>query len=53
MTGGKPLFDWLRKRRRERVLRDSAIPDALWDEACATLPFLDRYAPLIADLARS
>jgi hypothetical protein len=37
------LFDWLRKRRRERVLRDSAIPDALWDEACATLPFVASF----------
>jgi hypothetical protein len=34
------VFGWLRKRRRERVLRDSAIPDALWQEACGTLPFL-------------
>ena len=44
------MFDWFRRRRRERVLRDAAIPQELWDEARAALPFL---APFDADeLAR-
>ncbi|MBK6337135.1 MAG: zinc-dependent peptidase [Betaproteobacteria bacterium] len=37
------MFGLLRKWRRERVLKGAAIPDALWHEACATLPFLDLY----------
>lgn len=37
------MFDALRRMRRRRVLRRSALPDALWDEAIAALPFLVRY----------
>ncbi|MGH8802174.1 MAG: zinc-dependent peptidase [Casimicrobiaceae bacterium] len=38
------MFETLRRLRRRRVLKRSAIPDELWDEACASLPFLARYA---------
>jgi Mlc titration factor MtfA (ptsG expression regulator) len=34
------LFDWLIRWRRSRVLERSALPDALWSEAFAALPFL-------------
>jgi hypothetical protein len=34
------MFDALRRWRRERVLKRAAIPDALWREAVAALPFL-------------
>jgi hypothetical protein len=34
------VFEALRNWRRRRVLAASAIPDALWREALATLPFL-------------
>ncbi len=44
------MFDTIRNWRRERILRSSAIPDDLWLEATATLPFLRRYGA--ADLAR-
>src|SRR6185436_6003472 len=37
------MFDALRRWRQQRVLQTAAIPDALWDEACASLPFLDLY----------
>jgi Mlc titration factor MtfA (ptsG expression regulator) len=37
------VFDVFRRWRRERVLKRAALPDALWREACATLPFLARY----------
>jgi hypothetical protein len=30
----------LRKWRQQRVLRSSAIPDALWREALESLPFV-------------
>jgi Mlc titration factor MtfA (ptsG expression regulator) len=40
------LGDW----RRRRVLARSAIPDSLWREAVATLPFLARYSE--AELGR-
>jgi len=39
------MFDAIRKWRRGRVLRSAAIPDPLWDEALAALPFLDLYIP--------
>jgi len=34
------MFDTIRKWRRQRVLRNAAIPDALWREALEELPFL-------------
>ena len=37
------MFDAIRNWRRTRVLKSAAIPDPLWDEALASLPFLDRY----------
>jgi hypothetical protein len=37
------MFEAIRKWRRERVLKRAAIPDALWHEALAALPFLDPY----------
>jgi Mlc titration factor MtfA (ptsG expression regulator) len=37
------MFDALRNWRRRRVLARSALPDALWNEAVAALPFLARY----------
>src|SRR5438270_898902 len=33
----------LKRWRRDRALRKSAIPDALWQEALARLPFLAIY----------
>jgi len=33
----------LRRWRERRVLRSAALPDALWGEACAALPFLAMY----------
>ncbi|HSC23432.1 MAG TPA: M90 family metallopeptidase [Casimicrobiaceae bacterium] len=33
----------LRRWRERRVLRTAALPDALWGEACAALPFLSMY----------
>jgi Mlc titration factor MtfA (ptsG expression regulator) len=44
------MFQALRNWRRERVLRRAAIPDSLWREAVAALPFLDTYGE--AELAR-
>ena len=44
------MFDALRRYRQKRVLRTAALPDALWRDACAALPFLEMYAS--ADLAR-
>jgi MtfA peptidase len=44
------VFDALRRYRRKRILRTSALPDALWRDACASLPFLALYAP--GELAR-
>ena len=37
------MFDTIRRWRRERVLRNAAIPDALWREALEALPFLAIY----------
>ncbi len=37
------MFESLRRYRRNRVLRKSALPDALWDDACDALPFLAVY----------
>jgi Mlc titration factor MtfA (ptsG expression regulator) len=35
----------LRRYRRKRILRTSALPDTLWRDACASLPFLAIYTP--------
>ena len=37
------MFDALRRYRQKQVLRTSALPDALWRDACAALPFLAQY----------
>jgi Mlc titration factor MtfA (ptsG expression regulator) len=37
------VFEVFRRWRRARVLKGAAIPDPLWSEACATLPFLAPY----------
>ncbi|MET0732649.1 MAG: M90 family metallopeptidase [Casimicrobiaceae bacterium] len=37
------MFDTIRKWRTQRVLRTAALPDALWHEAVAALPFLAIY----------
>lgn len=37
------MFNALRKWRRERVLRNAAIPEPLWREALEALPFLAIY----------
>ena len=37
------MLDALKRWRRRRVLERAALPDALWDEAVASLPFLSRY----------
>ncbi len=37
------MFDALRRFRQRRVLRGSALPDPLWEDACAALPFLAPY----------
>jgi Mlc titration factor MtfA (ptsG expression regulator) len=37
------MFEALRNWRRARVLRGAALPDALWREALAALPFLGLY----------
>jgi MtfA peptidase len=44
------VFDALRKWRERRVLRTSAIPDALWRDAIDAQPFLAIYA--VDELAR-
>ena len=44
------MFETIRRWRRERVLRTAALPDALWREAQAALPFLARYTD--AELGR-
>jgi len=44
------MFDALSRWRQRRVLSRAAIPDALWREAVALLPFLAIYAD--EDLAR-
>lgn len=38
------MFEALRRMRRRRVLKRAAIPDDLWEGACASLPFLARYS---------
>ena len=37
------MFDALSRWRRRRILSRAAIPDALWREALARLPFLALY----------
>ena len=37
------MFEALRQWRRKRVLKSSAIPDTLWNEAVRRLPFLAIY----------
>lgn len=37
------MFEGLRQWRRRRVLKSSAIPDALWNDAVRRLPFLAIY----------
>jgi Mlc titration factor MtfA (ptsG expression regulator) len=44
------VFDAIRKWRTQRVLRTAALPDALWQDAVAALPFLELYDD--AELAR-
>ena len=39
------MFGALRKWREQRVLQRAALPDALWSEAVAALPFLAIYTP--------
>ena len=38
------MLQSLRRWRERRVLASTAIPDALWDEALASLPFLARHS---------
>jgi MtfA peptidase len=38
------MFDALRRYREKRVLRTAALPDSLWRDARAALPFLSNYA---------
>jgi Mlc titration factor MtfA (ptsG expression regulator) len=38
------MFEALRRYRRKRILRNSALPDALWREAIGALPFLATYS---------
>jgi Mlc titration factor MtfA (ptsG expression regulator) len=44
------MWPALRRWREARILRSAALPDALWQQALDTLPFLARYTP--AELAR-
>ena len=37
------MFAALRRYRRKRILRNAALPDALWRDACDALPFLAAY----------
>jgi MtfA peptidase len=37
------MFDALRRYRRNRILRKARLPDDLWNDACAALPFLAVY----------
>ncbi|GBH28522.1 M90 family metallopeptidase [Burkholderia vietnamiensis] len=39
------LTRWFDDRRRDRALRSHPIPDALWDDTVARLPFLGALAP--------
>ena len=38
------MFEALRRYRQKRILRSAALPDALWRQACAALPFLASYS---------
>jgi Mlc titration factor MtfA (ptsG expression regulator) len=38
------VFEALRRYRQKRILRSAALPDALWRQACAALPFLAMYS---------
>ena len=38
------MFESLRRYRRNRVLRNAALPDALWNDASSALPFLAVYS---------
>jgi Mlc titration factor MtfA (ptsG expression regulator) len=38
------MFESLRRYRRNRVLRNAALPDALWNDARDALPFLAVYS---------
>jgi Mlc titration factor MtfA (ptsG expression regulator) len=44
------MFAALRRWREARILRVAALPDALWHEAVAALPFVARYTA--AEMAR-
>lgn len=44
------MFEALKRFRRQRVLRKAALPDALWSDACGSLPFLAGYTQ--EDMAR-
>jgi Mlc titration factor MtfA (ptsG expression regulator) len=44
------MFERLRRWRRDRTLERAALPDPLWQEALARLPFLEAYTP--AELLR-
>ena len=44
------VFEALKRFRRQRVLRKAALPDALWNDACRSLPFLAGYTQ--EDMAR-
>jgi MtfA peptidase len=44
------MFDAIRRWREQRILESAAIPDALWQEAVAALPFLATYTNV--ELAR-
>src|SRR3954452_20105285 len=37
------MFEALRRYRRKRILRKAGVPDDLWNDACAALPFLAVY----------
>src|SRR4051795_8960533 len=37
------MFEALRRYRRKRILRKAGLPDDLWNDACAALPFLAVY----------
>ena len=41
--GRRTVFDTIRKWREQRVLRTAALPDELWNDAVAALPFLAGY----------
>lgn len=47
------LFDWLRRKRQERILRQRPIPDTLWELVILRHPFLRRRsADDLAELRR-